>query len=236
MTAVLLTGAGGRLGRRLAGRLRDAGYDVRAAGRRGPVKLDLGTGDGLQEALRDVSIVVHAASSPFRAPERVDVEGTAALCAAARAAGVEHIVFPGIVGSDAVPVRYYAAKVAAERAIAASGVPFTVQRTTQFHAFVTELLTMLPCGVCVAPQGWRLQPVDEDAVADVLLEHVRAGPRGRAMDVGGPEIMEVRELARRLGRRPLVFPVPGAASAAMRRGALCCPTGRQVGRPFSAAT
>jgi uncharacterized protein YbjT (DUF2867 family) len=157
--------------------------------------LDLGTGMGLPDAVRGVDVVVHAASSPVRAPQRVDVAGTDSLCRAAAEAGVRHIVFPGIVGADRVPMAYYRAKVDAEHVIERSGLPFTIQRTTQFHRFVRELLGMGPCGLSLVPSGWQVQPIDEEVVAELLVQAVRDGPRGRAPDAGGPEILSAADCA-----------------------------------------
>ena len=97
------------------------------------------TGEGLAAAVADVDVVIHAASDP-RGDPAADEEGTRRLAAAARAAGVGHVVYVSIVGIDRIPFPYYARKLAAERALAASGQPYSILRATQFHSFVDFLL------------------------------------------------------------------------------------------------
>lgn len=112
---VLVTGGTGRLGRVLVAVLGERGHDVVAASRRGPVRLDLATGEGLDAALEGASVVVHCASAPFRDEQNVDVLGTRRLV---DAAGDRHLVYVSIVGIDRVPTAYYRAKVAAEAEVA----------------------------------------------------------------------------------------------------------------------
>src|SRR5687767_14879301 len=106
---VLVTGGTGTLGRALVARLHAGGEQPRVLSRRvgpGLVTGDLDTGAGLEEALRDVSVVVHAASRHGR-----DVAGTQRLVAAARRVGADpHLVFVSIVGVDRVPLPYYREK------------------------------------------------------------------------------------------------------------------------------
>jgi uncharacterized protein YbjT (DUF2867 family) len=251
-STVLVTGGTGLLGRAVVGELTAAGHTVRVLSRRpaapgsvvdtavDAVVGDLATGAGLDAALRGVDAVVHSASDP-RDPQRVDVEGTGRLVGAARRAGEPHLVHVSIVGIDRIPWPYYRAKLAAERAVEASGLPWTVLRATQFHEFTDDLLarlTRLP--VVPAPRGWRFQPVDVGEVAARLAAAVDAGPAGRLPDLGGPEVLTVPELTElhltATGRRRRVVavpvPVPGAFSRALRAGANLAPAGR-AGRTFA---
>jgi uncharacterized protein YbjT (DUF2867 family) len=133
---ILITGGSGTLGRAVVERLLAAGHAVRVLSRRPrpasvPAKAewitgDLLVGDGLAGAVAGVAAVVHCASDPRR--PRVDVDGTRKLIEAARAAGTPHLVDISIVGVDRVPYRYYQAKLAAERLIQASGLPWTILR------------------------------------------------------------------------------------------------------------
>jgi uncharacterized protein YbjT (DUF2867 family) len=164
------------------------------------------------------------------------VGGTERLLEAARDAGRPHVVYVSIVGVDRISTEYYRSKLAAERTIEGSGLPWTVLRTTQFHDFVLQLLdrmTGLP--VVPVPRGWRVQPIDVDEVARRLADAVAAEPAGRLPDLGGPEAFPVVELVRdrlrRTGRhRPVVeVPLPGASSAALRAGANLVPGNRSGG-------
>ena len=227
MTTVLVTGGTGRLGRLLVPVLREQGHEVRILSRRAGdlhVVGDLGTGEGLSTAVDGVQVVVHAATSARS--KSVDVAGTGRLCAAARAASVEHMVYVSIVGVERNPFRYYAAKLAAEQQVTASGVAFTLARGTQFHDLVAGVVRRLHLGpVPVAPRGWRLQPHDPHEFARSLAARVTAGPAGGVTEFGGPEVGSVAEFVtqwravRGRSGRVREFPVPGRASAALRGGA-----------------
>ncbi|NEM04756.1 SDR family oxidoreductase [Geodermatophilus normandii] len=247
MNSVLVTGGTGLLGRRVVRALTADGHPVRILSRNPaspPVSgaevtvADLRTGVGLPEAVAGASAVVHCATDP-RDSRAVDVEGTERLLEAAREAGRPHLVHVSIVGIDRIPVTYYRAKLAAEEAVARSGLPWTVLRTTQFHGFVEELLgRLVRLPVVPVPRGWRIQPIDVDEVARRLADAVAAEPAGRLPDLGGPEAFTVAELVRdrlrRTGRhRPVVeLPLPGALSAALREGANLVPGNRSGGRTW----
>jgi uncharacterized protein YbjT (DUF2867 family) len=244
MSTVLVTGGTGLLGRAVVARLTAAGHDVRTLSRAatapGAVPGDLHTGAGLEAAVAGAAAVVHCASDP-RNPRTIDVDGTCRLITAARQTGKPHLVYVSIVGVDRIPWAYYQAKADAERQVAASDLPWTVLRATQFHEFTAgllERLTRLP--VVPAPPGWRFQPVDVQEVAARLAAAVRVGPSGRLPDIGGPQILTVAELTRIYlaatgHRRPVLpLPVPGRFSAALRAGANLAPEGRAGGRTFAA--
>ena len=247
MGTVLVTGGTGLLGRRVVRALAADGHAVRVLGRSpaGPpvpgVELslaDLSTGAGLPEAVAGAGAIVHCATDPRRS-RAVDVDGTGRLLDAARRAGRPHVVHVSIVGVDRIPVSYYRDKLAAEEAIARSGLPWTVLRATQFHEFVEELLDRLGrLPVVPVPRGWRVQPIDVEEVARALVDAVATGPAGRLPDLGGPEVFPVAELVRdrlrRTGRhRPVVeVPLPGALSAALRAGADLAPGNRSGGRTW----
>ena len=247
MASVLVTGGTGRLGRRVVRALAADGHPVRILSRESAappvpgadvVVADLGTGVGLPEAVAGATAVVHCATDP-RNSRAVDVAGTERLLEAARDAGRPHLVSVSIVGVDRIPVSYYRAKLAAEEAVARSGLPWTLLRTTQFHGFVEDLLgRLVRLPVVPVPRGWRLQPIDVEEVARRLADAVASGPAGRLPDLGGPEVFPVAELVRdrlrRTGRhRPVVeVPLPGALSAALRAGANLVPGNRSGGRTW----
>ncbi len=165
MNDVLVTGGTGQLGRRVVRALAAEGHTVRILSRRPatpPVPeadvlvADLSTGGGLAEAVAGTAAIVHCATAPRRSGT-VDVAGTERLVEAARGAGGPLVVFISIVGVDRIPTAYYRSKLAAERAIERSGLPWTVLRTTQFHEFVDDLLgRMGKLPVIPVPRGWRV--------------------------------------------------------------------------------
>lgn len=244
VTTIAITGGTGTLGRAFAPRAEAAGHRVRILSRReAPADLasdrewaraDPVSGEGLRPALEGAHAVLHAASDP-RSPREVDVEGTDRLLAAATEAGVRHFLYPSIVGIDGVRFGYYEAKVEAERRVAASGVPCSVVRGTQFHSFVHRFVSLagkLP--VVLLPTDFVLQSVWVGDYADALLDRLGRGPGDRAPDVAGPEVLTLGEMVeswkRVTGKRRLVvrLPVPGALARAFREGRIANP-GRAVG-------
>jgi uncharacterized protein YbjT (DUF2867 family) len=213
---VLVTGGTGRLGRALVPRLLDAGDDVRVLTRRereliahGWVVGDLRTGRGLAAAVAGVDVIIHLATTNGRG----DVAVTRNLIGAAGKVGGPHMVYLSIVGIDNVALGYYRAKLACERLIEQSGLPWTILRTTQFHDLITALCDvqrMLP--VTTMPSRVSFQPIDVTEVADQLVS-IAAGPAAhRVPDIGGPEVRDAVELARSylraIRRRRPVWPVP----------------------------
>ncbi len=220
-------------------RLRDTGREVRTLSRSerpGTVRGDLLTGEGLEQAVEGVDVIVHCASSP-RKTRQVDVEGTERLLRAAARAGVSHVVFISIVGVDRNPYfPYYRMKLEVERIVERSEVPWTILRATQFHELVLGIIRFLErLPVMMMPKGFLLQPIDVGEVADRLAELALSGPAGRVPDIGGPEVRTAAELARAyfevVGRRRRVVevPVPGKTARAFREGAQLCPDRRYGG-------
>ena len=244
----LVTGGTGTLGRLFVPRLRDAGYDVRVLSRRHPespegievVTGDLATGEGIDAAVEGMEIIVHCASS-FKGDE----DKARHLIQAATRSGPQHLVTVSVVGTDRVPITsridramfgYLGSKLAVERIVADSGLPWTTMRATQFHdliLIVVQQLAKLP--VIPVPSGFRFQPVDAAEVADRLLELALGAPAGIVPDMGGPRVYEMAELVRsylqaRGMRRPILpIRLPGEAARAFRAGANLAPD-QAVGR------
>lgn len=238
----LVTGATGTLGRPVVNLLLAHGAAVRAMSRR-PRRADddrpcewavcdLASGEGLGAAVEGVGAIVHCATNA-----RNDVATTERLIAAATrtGAGNAHLVYISIVGVDQVPFPYYKSKLQAERLVEASGLPWTILRTTQFHDLVaTMTLAQRRLPLTLVPAGLRFQPVEVTEVAARLAELAQGVPAGRVPDMGGPEVRDARDLAastlRAAGlRRPLVpVRLPGKAFRAFRAGGNLAPE-RSVG-------
>ncbi|MEU6217969.1 SDR family oxidoreductase [Streptomyces sp. NPDC047022] len=234
MTTILVTGGTGTLGRLVVERLRADGHEVRVLARHAqPYAVDLiQGGSGLDAAVAGVDTIVHCASSPRGGDEKA----AAHLIAAARRAGVRHLVYISIVGVDTVPLAYYRAKHAVEQRIEESGLGWTVLRTTQFHDLlvqVFETLRRLP--VLLLPAGVSDQPIAVSEVADRLAELAAREPAGRVEDMAGPEARTFPGLARAWlratgRRRPVVsVPIPGKTVRALRAGGHLSP-GNAVGK------
>ncbi|NIH87997.1 SDR family oxidoreductase [Amycolatopsis granulosa] len=226
---ILVTGGTGVLGREVARCLRAPGREVRILSRRAapagtPYSWytgDLRTADSLDAAVAGAGAIVHCATTLGTK----DATTTRTLVEAARRAGVPHVVYISIVGVDRIPLPYYRAKLAAEEAVIASGLPWTVLRATQFHDLLfrgLEVQRRLP--VVLHPAGFRFQPVDSREVAQRLAGLALGDPAGRAPDMGGSEVRDATDLARiylraRNRRRPLVpVPIPGAIGRGYRAG------------------
>ena len=239
----LLTGGTGTLGRLVEPLLRQAGAPVRILSRRPRERADVVVGDlvtgaGLDAALAGVATVVHCAGTA-----KGDQEKARRLVRAASGAGVEHLVFISVVGCDQVPIvsgvdraifGYYAAKLAAEKVIASSGLAWTTLRATQFYDLVLTIATQLARLPVMPVPAMRYQPIDTGEVAARLAELALGPPAGLVPDLGGPRVYELAELVRgylsasHRHRRILPVRLPGRAARAARGGALLAP-GRAVG-------
>ena len=252
MQSILVTGGTGTLGRHVVARLRDAGREVRVLSRHGPkdgngneegiefVAGDLATGAGIDAAVDGAEIIVHCAGGA-----KGDGDKAINLVRAASRAGVRHLVFISVVGADKVPVvsgvdramfGYFASKLAAERAVANSGLPWTTLRATQFYdtlLLVARQMAKLP--VIPLPSGFRFQPIDPSEVGARLAELALGAPIGLAPDIAGPKVYQMDELLgeylRASHKRRPIIPVwlPGKAARAVKSGVILAPD-RAVGR------
>ena len=177
-----------------------------------------------------VDAIVHCASSPFRRTREVDVEGTRRLLEAAKPAGVSHFFYISIVGIDRIPLPYYRHKLAAERLIEESGVPYSILRAPQFFTLLDDIFrNLLRFPVAVYPAGFKFQPIDPGEVAERIAQQVEAGPGGRLPDIAGPEVRSAGDLARAWlrarSKRRLLVPLPlfGKVAAGYRAGHNCAP-------------
>jgi uncharacterized protein YbjT (DUF2867 family) len=244
---ILVTGGTGTLGRLVVARLRDAGCDVRVVSRRSRdgedgiefVTGDLATGEGIEAAVQGAEIIVHCAGT-----SKGDEDKARHLVRAAVGAGTRHLAYISVVGADRIPIAsgidramfgYFGSKLAAERVVADSGVPWTTLRATQFHDLIlmtARQMARLP--VIPVPAGFRFQPVDAGEVAARLVELALGAPAGLVADMAGPRVYGMAELIRGYLRarhkyRPIVpVRLPGKAAQAFRAGANLAPD-RAVG-------
>ncbi|MGV0722796.1 NAD(P)H-binding protein [Mycolicibacterium elephantis] len=233
--SVLVTGATGTLGHCVVPEAVGAGHRVRALSRKNRMgytgvhwaRGDLLAGTGLDAALDGVDVVVNCATQPTGGK---DVTSMGNLIAAARRAGVGHIVHVSIVGIDRIPLPYYRTKLRVEQLLAASGIGHTVLRATQFHDLIhTSFSIQRFSPVLCALRGVRFQPIDTHDVAGRLVELADVEPVGRAPDIGGPAVHTHAELARMYlaargsRRKAVALPVPGRIVGGFRSGANLVP-------------
>ncbi len=241
MTRVLVTGGNGALGREVVTQLIATGHTARIMSRRRqPTSLlpgtewaqaDLETGRGVSEAVSDIDVIIHAATSVTRHTQQVDVDGTRLLLEKARAAGVSHVIYISIVGIDLIPFPYYRYKLATEAVIKSAGIPWSILRATQFHTLLDlflRSLTKLPL-VTILTTDLKFQPIAPSEVASRLCEIMTAGPGDHLPDIGGPQVQTLGELAhtwlniRGLRRALIHLPLPGKVAQGFRRGYNTCP-------------
>jgi uncharacterized protein YbjT (DUF2867 family) len=149
--------------------------------------------------------------------------------------GVSHLVTLSIVGVDQVPgYGYYQAKLAHEAASRAGSVAVTVLRATQFHEFPGQVLSLTRKGPVAVMPRMRSQPVAARTVGQHLVRLAETRPGG-TVELAGPEVHEIPELARKLlagrGTRALVIPVALPGTRPMREGALLANEGTTIDGP-----
>jgi uncharacterized protein YbjT (DUF2867 family) len=245
MTApILVTGGTGTLGSLVVRRLRDVGHDVRVLSRSDPATSDradgvsvavgdLRTGEGVDAAVAGVNTILHLAGTMHGDGEKAET-----LVRAAAAAGAKHVVYVSVVGADRIPIvsrvdramfGYFESKLAGERAVAESGIPWTTLRATQFHDLVLMTVVGMSKLPVVPVPSVRVQPVDADEVAARLVELALGAPAGLVDDIAGPDVYPLRQLVRSylaaVGKHRLTVSIrlPGRAARAYRAGANLSP-------------
>ncbi|SDH12879.1 Uncharacterized conserved protein YbjT, contains NAD(P)-binding and DUF2867 domains [Leifsonia sp. 98AMF] len=224
---IVVTGGTGRIGRSVVPLLRAGGRDVRVLSRHPQqagtdpgithVGGDTVAGDGLEDAFGGAGTVLHLAGGATG-----DDRAAANVAEAARRAGVGHLILISVVGAGRMPIGYFRAKAEAEKAIAASGVPWSILAVSQLHEFMLPLVrAMARLPLTPAPRGLRLEPVHREEVAERLASLALADPAGRVPDLAGPEVLDIPDLVRAYTgrRRPTIaLPLPGAVGRAYRAG------------------
>jgi uncharacterized protein YbjT (DUF2867 family) len=192
---IAVAGGTGCVGRLVVAAARQRGDDVVVISR--ATGVDVTTGAGLAEALRNVDVVIDVTNSPaFSARAAVGFfeRETTNLLTAERAAGVGHHVALSIVGIDRVPTGYYAGKLRQKQLIEAGDRPWTILRATQFHEFAAQLRQRAAIGPLVLVPRMRSATVAARDVAEELVRLAGAPPSGRAVDLVGPEVLEMTDL------------------------------------------
>jgi uncharacterized protein YbjT (DUF2867 family) len=199
---IVVIGGTGLIGSKLVKLLRDRGQEVL------PASPDSGvntlTGEGLPAALAGAQVVVDVSNSPSfedAAVLKFFQTSTTNLLAAEKTAGVRHHVALSIVGADRLPHSgYLRAKIAQEDLIKASGIPFSILRSTQFSEFMGRIADSATEGNVVRLPIAFVQPIVSDDVVAVLADVVLDAPINGTVEVAGPEKFRLDELVRRVLR------------------------------------
>jgi uncharacterized protein YbjT (DUF2867 family) len=196
---IVVIGGSGLIGTKLVNNLRQRGHKVLAASPSSGVNTL--TGEGVAKALEGAQVVVDVANSPsFENRAVMEFFETAGrnLLAAEATTGVRHHVALSVVGADRLPASgYLRAKMAQENLIKASGIPFTIVRSTQFFEFVKGIAQSATEGQTVRLSPGLMQPIAADDVAAALTDIAVAEPLNDTVELAGPEPIRMDEIARR---------------------------------------
>ncbi len=196
---IVAIGGTGLIGTKLVKNLREKDHEVLAASPSSGVNTI--TGEGLKEALVGAQVVVDLANAPLWEDKAVleffETSGRNLLAAEA-AAGVRHHVALSIVGTDRSPDNgYFRAKVAQEKLIQASAIPYTIIRSTQFMEFLGGIAAEATKGSTVRISPGLFQPIAADDVAAIVADVALAAPRNGIVDIAGPERAPFNEIIAR---------------------------------------
>jgi uncharacterized protein YbjT (DUF2867 family) len=196
---VVVIGGTGLIGSKTVANLRQGGHAVTAASPNTGVNTI--TGQGLKEAMAGTQVVIDLANSPsFEDRAVLEFFETSGrnLLAAEGAAGVRRHVALSIVGTDRTPDNgYFRAKVAQERLIEKSGIPYTIIRSTQFMEFLRAIADSGAKGNIVRISPGLFQPIASDDVAAIVADVALAAPRNGIVEIAGPERAPFNEIVAR---------------------------------------
>src|ERR1700737_806385 len=195
---IVVIGGTGVLGSKVVQKLRERGDDAVAASPRTGVNTL--TGEGLADVLTGADVVVDVSNSPSFDDDPVMeffTKSTTNLVAAAKAAGIKHYVAVSIVGSDQLPKSgYLRAKVAQEKLIAESEMPYSIVRATQFAEFTDAIAASMTVGDEVRVPDALIQPIAAEDLAAEVARVAEGEPLGGIENIGGPEKISFEEKAR----------------------------------------
>jgi len=196
---IVVIGGTGLIGKKLVNILREHGHEVISASPASGV--DTLTGQGLPEAMKGAQVVVDVTNSPSfedTAVMKFFETSTGNLLKAEKNAGVTHHVALSIVGADRNPDSgYLRAKVAQEKLIKDSSVPYSILRATQFFEFAGGITDSATDGNTVRLTSAKLQPIAADDVAAALAPIAMGEPINGFVEVAGPEAIPLSEIAQR---------------------------------------
>src|SRR5438093_6064540 len=195
---IVVIGGSGLIGKKVVTNLRQHGHEVVAASPSSGVNTV--TGEGLARALAGAQVVVDVANAPSWEDSAVlaffETSGRNLLAGEA-AAGVGHHVALSVVGTDRLLASgYFRAKLAQEKLIKASPIPYTIVRATQFFEFVGGIAQSATEGQTVRLPPVLMQPIASDDVAAVMADVAVEEPLNGTIELAGPEPIRLDDLVR----------------------------------------
>jgi uncharacterized protein YbjT (DUF2867 family) len=199
MTRVVVIGGTGLIGSKLVARLAEHGHEAIAASPKSGVNTL--TGEGLGEVLAGAQVVVDVSNSPsFEDKAVLDffTTSTGNLLAAEKTAGVGHHVALSVVGTERLQESgYFRAKLAQEKLIRESGIPYSIVHSTQFFEFVKSIADAATDGNTVRLSHALIRPIAADAVAGAVARTAVGEPINGTVEIAGPEQFGFDELIRK---------------------------------------
>jgi len=196
---IVVIGGTGLIGSKLVNRLREQGHEATAAAPNTGVNAL--TGEGLAEALKGASVVVDVSNSPSwddAAVLNFFETSTRNLLTYEAAAGVGHHVALSVVGTDQLSESgYFRAKIAQEKLIKSSSIPYSIVHATQFFEFLKGLADISMDGNKVHLPPVLFQPMAADDVASGVATIALGKPIHGVVEIGGPEEFRLDDLVRR---------------------------------------
>ena len=225
-------GGTGLIGARVVKDLDAAGHEAVPHGK--STGIDVISGQGVDEAVAGVDVVVNLTNSPTFDEASLAFFRTSMdnLLAAAQRGGVRHFVVLSIVGVDQVPeLDYYRAKALQEEILKSGPIPYSIVRATQFMEFVDAVMSWTAEGETVRLPATPIQPIAAKDVAAAVAEVAVGEPLMGVRNVGGPEILPLDELGRitlshRADGRTVVTDPTAGMFAAVRGDVLTDPNAR----------
>jgi uncharacterized protein YbjT (DUF2867 family) len=195
---IVVIGGTGLIGSKTVALLRQRGHEVVAASPNTGVNTI--TGEGLKQAMAGTQVVIDLANSPSFEDKAVleffETSGRNLLAAEAIAA-VRHHVALSIVGTDRSDNGYFRAKVAQEKLIKGSGIPYTIIRSTQFMEFLRGIADSSTDGNIVRIAPGLFQPIAADDVAANVADVASTAPVNSIVEIAGPERAPFNEFVAR---------------------------------------
>src|SRR3954453_4572099 len=196
---IVVIGGTGLIGSKVVAHLRQAGHEVITGSPRTGVNSI--TGEGLSQAMAGTQVVLDLSNSPSFEDKAVleffETSGRNLLAAEAKA-GVRHHVCLSIVGTDrTLENGYFRAKVAQEKLIEASGIPYTIIRATQFLEFLCTIANSRADVNMIRISHGLFQPIAADDVAAIVADVALAKPRNGIVEIAGPERAPFNEIVAR---------------------------------------
>ena len=186
---IVVIGGTGLIGKQVINKLKDKGHDAIAAAP--STGINTLTGEGLAAVLKGADVVVDVTNSPSfedRAVLEFFETSTRNILQTEKDAGVGHHIALSVVGTDLLPDSgYLRAKLAQEKLIKSSEIPYTIVRATQFFEFLKGIVESSTVGQTVHVPSAFIQPIASEDVVNELVQVILSKPLNSTVEIAGPE-------------------------------------------------